>query len=294
MFQFDYIRPNSLEEVTQLLTRYGQRARLIAGGTDLMVQFRERDKRWKEVDYVIDLTALRKELAKITETDDCILIGALNTHADLEQSLLIRNNLPYLSDACSKVGSPQIRNMGTIGGSICNGSPAADPLPPLIASEAIAVIWGPFGKREIVLSDLFSEKGELEFEQGEFLKEIKVKKCSRDTKTAFVKLGRRKALAISRINAAAALTLDDSEVIIKARICPGCIFRKPDRVNEAENLLLGKKPDETLFKEAGHLVSQAMIEKTGRRWSTEYKEPVVEAIVERALLSATGMEAGNE
>lgn len=290
MFRFDYIRVTSVEDVSKNLLQYGEKARLIAGGTDLMVQIREKDKRWKDVDYVIDLTCLKEELAYVTEDEEWLHIGALCTHTELEQNKLISQYLPFLGAACSTVGSPQIRNMGTIGGSICNASPAADPLTPLVASDALTVIHGPETTREVPITELYSEKGNLLLMPGEFVKEFKVKKISADTKTAFAKLGRRKALAISRLNVSTALTFDENKRITKARICPGCIFRNPSRVTEAEEMLIGQFPSEELFAEAGQMVSKVMIDKTGYRWSTEYKKPAVEGMVEKALLMAAGME----
>ena len=106
----------------------------------------------------------------------------------------------------------------------------------------------------------------------------------------FSKLGRRKALAISRLNCAAALTMDSEGTITEARIAPGCIFILPDRVEKAEQVLIGQKPSEELFAKAGKAVSEVMIERTGVRWSTQYKEPVVQEIVLRALCQAAGME----
>ena len=106
---------------------------------------------------------------------------------------------------------------------------------------------------------------------------------------AFEKLGRRKALAISRLNAAVRYSLDEQGMINKVKVAPGCTFSLPQYSCKAEALMLGKYPSKDLFKESGKAVSEEMIEKTGVRWSTEYKQPAIEGIIEKALLMAAGM-----
>lgn len=283
MFKYDYYRAKTLEEVCETLVKYGDKAGIVAGGTDIMVQIREKDKRWKDMECLLDISALEKELRYITEDGDKIHIGALSTHTDLERSPIVDSYIPFLGKAASTVGSPQIRNRGTIGGSICNASPAADPLTPLIALDAYVVIHGPAGEREVLLRDFYVGKGKVDLREGEFLKEFVVEKLPENVVTAFAKLGRRKALAISRLNVSVALGVDEDGVIDFARVAPGCIFVTPDRVEAAEEVLLGQKPSAQLWTEAGKAVSEEMIKRTGVRWSTEYKQPAVEGIVEEAL-----------
>lgn len=290
MITYEYKRARSLDEVASLLEEYGDAARIVAGGTDIMVQIHEKDKRWQGLKCLIDITYLEKELRYVSEDEENIYIGPLSTHTDLENSPVIKRCLPFLGTASSTVGSPQIRNRGTIGGSIGNAFPASDPLPALVAADAVAKLHGTLGERCILLKDLYEGKGKLALRDGEFIREFVIKKLPEGTETGFSKLGRRKALAISRLNCAAALTFDDKGVITRARICPGCIFTVPDRVEKAEKLLIGEKPSEELFYEAGRAVSEVMIERTGIRWSTEYKKPAVEEIVFRALAYAAGME----
>ena len=120
------------------------------------------------------------------------------------------------------------------------------------------------------------------------MKEFTVSTHPDGTDTGNAKLGRSKALAKSRLNVSAALRLDEEGRIDFARIAPGCIFSTPDRVETAENILIGRKPSEELWREAGKAVSEEMIRRTGIRWSTEYKQPAVEAIVEDALTECCG------
>lgn len=288
MFKYDYYRAETPDEVCEVLARYQGKARIVAGGTDIMVQIREKDKRWKELECLLDLSFLEDELRYIREEGDQIHIGALTTHTDLERSEVIKRWIPFLGKAASTVGSPQIRNRGTIGGSICNASPAADPLTPLIALDAWTVIRGRDGERVVTLKDFYTGQGKVGLKEDEFVKEFTVRKLPKGTVTGFAKLGRRKALAISRLNVSAALKLDEEGRIDFARIAPGCIFSTPDRVETAENILIGRKPSEELWREAGKAVSEEMIRRTGIRWSMEYKQPAVEAIVEDALTECCG------
>ncbi len=291
MFKYNYYRAETILDVCKQLATYKEKARIIAGGTDLMVQIREQDKKWLGLECLIDITALEQELRYIKEEENNIHIGALATHTDIEESELIRTYLPFLGAASATVGSPQIRNRGTIGGSICNASPAADPLTPLVAADTRVVIQGLEKIREVKLPEFYLGKGKIDLKDGEFVREFIVQKLSKNVRTEFVKLGRRKALAISRLNVAVALVFDHQGIISEARIAPGCIFVKPDRVTKAEEVVIGKRPSEEVFQAAGKAVSEVMIERTGIRWSTEYKQPAVEGIVEDALCKAAGMEA---
>lgn len=284
----EYLRPATVKEACETLFIRGSDARLIAGGTDLFVQFHENDERWRELKLLVDISALR-ELRFIRENGDSIEIGALTTHDELDRSSLLRSRAAFLSDAAGTVGSRQIRNLGTIAGCVANASAAADPLPPLIALDARAVIAGPDWEREVLLRDLYVKPGLLALEPGEMIVRFVFDKLAEDSKTAFLKLGRRKALAISRMNVAAAITVRNG-VIREARVCPGCLFPTPGRVTAAEELLIGKAPEKTHFDQAGREVAAEMIRRTGVRWSAEYKEPVAAALVSRTLQRAMGEE----
>lgn len=282
MKHFDYVRPTTVEQACALLADTAIHSVVVAGGTDLMVQLREKSKRWKDLERVIDLTAI-PAMSAIVEEDGGLFIGALATHTQIEQSPLVAQYLPTLATACAQVGSPQIRNMGTIGGAICNASPASDPLPALVMCDAMVVITGGNGTRTCHICDVYDGNGNLTLTKGELVEGFRIAPLPQGCKTGFVKLGRRKALAISRLNAAVGLTLADDGTIATARIAPGCIFKAPKRVTTAEALLIGKVPSPELFAQAGAEVSAEMIRITGVRWSTEYKGPVVETVVSDAL-----------
>mgnify|MGYP000093846895 FL=1 len=234
----------------------------------------------------MDVQAL-PELRGIEVREDSIRIGAMTSHTEVNESEVLRKHVPFLSIASSTVGSTQIRNKGTVGGNICNASPAADTLSPFVALNARLVVVSVDGEREVMVKDAMEKAGKLKLAPHEMVTSILIDRID-DYSTAFIKLGRRKALAISRMNAAVALKLENG-VIAAARIAPGCVFSTPDRVEKAEALIVGKAPSAALFEEAGKAVSEEMIARTGIRWSTEYKKPVIEALIQRALCRAAGL-----
>ena len=281
MYQFDYVRPKTLEEAATLLAEGQGDVRVLAGGTDLLVQIHEKNPRWKDLKKVVDITAI-PGLSEIEVKDGFVHVGALVTHTKAEKSEILKEYAPLLADACRTVGGPQIRNKGTLGGAIGNGSPASDPMPALIALDACAVIAGAAGERQIPLTEIIEKPGKTVLAPDEIIKEF-VFPAASDKKMTFLKLGRRKALSIARMNVSIIAKQDEDGTVAFIRVVPGAVFATPGHAEKAEALLLGKKPDEALIQEAADSVAAEMIERTGIRWSTEYKEPVIKVLVRRAL-----------
>ena len=289
MIKYDYTRIEDRNQLSKLLEQYGDEAKIVAGGTDLLVQIHEKSSKLSNMKMMLDISHLDKDMKYIRTEGEELVIGALSTHTEIERDKEVKAYLPSLSAACSLVGSPQIRNMGTIGGSICNASLAADPVPPLLAAEAVLVIGKGEKTRNVRLEEFYLGGGKTALESGEYLQEIRIPIKSGKIYEAFEKLGRRKALAISRLNAAVRFTLDQEGKIDWVRVAPGCIFSIPQRSLKAEEAMLGKAPSKELFCEAGKAVSEEMIEKTGIRWSTAYKQPAIEGVIEKVLSMAAGI-----
>ncbi|MDR0841327.1 MAG: FAD binding domain-containing protein [Christensenellaceae bacterium] len=287
MQQLQYIKPKSLHEALQYLHEYAGQAKPYAGGTDLMVQLRAGERRLAETRYLIDINGLAELHGFAMKADGTISIGAATSHSAVSQSALLQEHAPFLCAAASSVGSPQIRNMGTVGGNLCNGSPAADTLSPFVALGAEIELHSLRGLRSVPAPDIYIGAGKVKLAPDELAVRIHFSSAAAYN-TAFVKLGRRKALAISRMNVAAALLLEEGR-IADARIAPGCVFPVPGRVPMAEKLLLGQTPCAHLFFECGKAVAEEMNARTGLRWSTPYKQPVAEALVQRALCAAAGI-----
>ncbi|MEO8167764.1 MAG: xanthine dehydrogenase family protein subunit M [bacterium] len=278
MNAFNYIMASTLHEAIGLLARHGPNARLLAGGTDLLIEWR----RLPCPKTVIDVSSI-KELKGISVRKELVRVGALTTHSELFQSSVLQELAPLLATAASVIGSPQIRNRGTIGGNIMNAAACADTVPPLIALDAEVVLTSVSGRRKLKLDELFLRPYQTKARPDEILSEIRFAKLPGGAKSSFIKLGRRNAVSISRLSVAAIVVRNDIGIITDARIVPGATFPTWRRVSEAEKMLIGEKPSHELFRAAGNKVSEMMIVETGRRWSTEYKEPVIAVLVRRAL-----------
>jgi carbon-monoxide dehydrogenase medium subunit len=265
-----------------VLAEHGPAARVLAGGTDLLIELRRGSKRAPRV--MVDISGAA-EMSGIADDDDngSIMIGPLATHADLLRSDALRIVAPLLGAAAATIGSPQIRARATVGGNIMNAAACADTVPPLIALGATVTLQSKAGCRDLPLADLFVKPYETRAKPDELLTAIRFPKPGPGAHSAFIKLGRRNALAISRLSVAAIIELGEDGRISDARIVPGAAFPTWQPVTEAERMLLGEKPREKLFAAAGKKVSEEMIKATGRRWSTEYKEPVLAVLVRRAL-----------
>jgi CO/xanthine dehydrogenase FAD-binding subunit len=277
---FDYKIPKTLREACDLLWEARGKVRLIAGGTDLVVGLRNGDHTPR---CLIDITRI-EELRKIDEKDGIVLIGAATTHSEIAASPLVRRYGKVLSEAAFEIGSPQIRNLGTIGGNIVNASPAADTLPPLMVLEAAGRVVSKEGDKEVPLSQLFKGPYETNLKPYEILVEVTFKKLSPGMKSSFIRLARREAMAIARMSVAVVLHMEEGKGRIEdVRISVGSVTPTPQRMSDAEAILKGESLNEELLKMASKKVSEAMIQRSGVRPSTSYKKPVIEALFMRAM-----------
>ncbi|HJX60597.1 MAG TPA: xanthine dehydrogenase family protein subunit M [Thermodesulfobacteriota bacterium] len=284
---FDYKIPRTLKEACDLLWDYGDKARLIAGGTDLVIALRKGDLK---PSCLIDVTNI-PELRKIEEQNGMIFIGAAATHSEIASSSIIKKYGRILSDAVAEIGSPQIRNVGTIGGNIINASPAADTIPPLMVLDAVAQVTSREGEKEVPLYLLFKGPYGTNLKPYEILVNVSFKKLSSDIKTSFVRLARREAMAIARMSVAVILQREKGKRQIKeVRISLGSVTPTPQRITDVEAILRGKTPDEERLKIASRKISEVMIQHSGVRPTTSYKAPVVEALFMRGFRQALGKE----
>jgi xanthine dehydrogenase iron-sulfur cluster and FAD-binding subunit A len=277
---FDYIAVETIAEACDVLAGLGPEVAILAGGTDLLIELRRGTT--KAPKMVLDISRV-PELGGIGEADGGITIKPLTTHSKLARSELLQKFAPLLGSAAAAIGSPQIRGRGTVGGNIMNAAACADTVPPLIALGATVTLHSKEGSRELALAELFVKPYQTKANPDELLTAIRFPKLALGARSAFIKLGRRNALSISRMSVAAILQTGRDGRIVEARIVPGAAFPTWKRVPEAEQMLMGQKPGKKLFVAAGQKVSEEMIKATGRRWSTEYKEPVIAVLVRRAL-----------
>lgn len=285
MRTFEYIAPRSVDETCELLSRYGSDACLLAGGTDLLIEWRR--PKVKGPGVTVDISGVQG-LKGIVDDGKTVNIKPLATHTALMKSDVLHACAPLLVSAASVIGSPQIRNRGTIGGNIMNAATCADTVPPLVALGATVTLLSKTGPRRMSITDLFVKPYHTKARPDEVLTGIQFPKLPIGARSSFIKLGRRNALCISRLSVAAVLVMDEEQRITEARIAPGAALPTWQRVREAEELLVGKKPSHALLAESGKAVADIMIKHTGRRWSTEYKEPVIAVLVRRVLEACTG------
>jgi CO/xanthine dehydrogenase FAD-binding subunit len=288
MKQFSYVKAGSLGEAYAFLAEHPCSTRVMAGGTDLVVEIRMNERSICDMEYVLDISGL-KSLTGIREKLGVITIGALATHEEVHNAALIKSKAPLLAEACGLVGGPQTRARGTVGGNICNASPCADSVTALTALDAILTLSSFKGNRQVPIQAFLSAGESSRIEPGELLTEISFNALNENETSAYIKLGRRKALAIARMNTGAVLERKDG-IITNARVSIGAAFPHQRRLSGVEAHLVGKRPDERVLDEACGQAAKEMLEITGVRWSTEYKEPVIQTLVKRCIEKALVME----
>jgi len=260
-------------------------ARPLAGGTDLLIALRRESSSLPAL-HLIDLSRL-PDLATIAgASPGGVTIGARATHAALAADATVRSAAPLLATAAAAVGSPQIRNLGTLGGNLCTAAPCADTLPPLLALEAILEVQATSGQRCIPVQDLVQGPYETSLRPDELLIRISCPALPPCSGSAFIKLGRRRALSISRGSLAVVLTADDAGRLRRVRLAAGSVLATPCRFEAVEQQLLGATLQERTIAGAAELFAQEMVRRGGRRWSTPYKEAALPALVRRALRAA--------
>lgn len=279
MARFNYVRAHSIIQAVELLNEPGLTSRPLAGGTDLTVYLRQKPP-W--FDRLVDITHI-PELKIIEQQDGQIKVGSGVTFTRAAQSDLLRQVAPLLVQACQSVGSLQIRNLGTLGGNVVNAAACADSLPPLVCLEAVAHLRGANGDRRIPVTDFVIGPNQTDLHPGELLTHFTFQVPPAGVRSTFVKLGRRNAQSISRLSMATMGRTSAAGLVDYVRLTPGAAMPRLTRLEPVEQLLFGQNPTEALLIEAGKKVAAVMIEATGLRWSTVYKELAIQALAERTL-----------
>ena len=233
----EYYSPKSSTELFKLLAEMDQPT-FLAGGTDLLVRYYNK---LDLLEKVVDLSKV-KEFGGIKQEGDKIHIGALTTHQEIEDSVILKKVLPALQEAAAEVGSPQIRHRGTIGGNIANASPAADLVPVLTVVNAKVELNGVDGKRVVGLDDFLLGPGQTLLKEQEVLTDIFFSVPQNDEVVVFQKLGKRRALSISVVNLALLLKVNqENSEIVDIKIYLGSVGPKVLRARSVENFLRGEK-----------------------------------------------------
>jgi CO/xanthine dehydrogenase FAD-binding subunit len=277
-----YLRPRHLSEALTLLDEYREDARIIAGGTDLLIQIRKREVNPK---VLIDITQI-PDLDMIKCEEGLIKIGALATHRQVASSSLIREKALALSQGASWLGSPQIRNMGTVGGNIVSGQPGADVTLPLLAHNAAVKVVNKKGERTIPLTQFFEGPGKTVLDRNlEIATEILFPVLKEGETSLSLRLAKRKALALPILVASLVLSADLKERRFHyVNIALGPVAPVPFRAKETERYLASAPIREEVIKEAAQKAAQEANPRTNPlRGSGAYRKDMVAALVERGL-----------
>lgn len=265
------IKGETVEEVLNFLDEYNSQGEIIAGGTDIVVAMRNKEKSPK---ILIDISSI-EELSYIKEEDNFIELGGTTTFTQVVESQKFNNNLKGFKKACRLVGSPQIRNKGTIGGNIINASAAADSVPPLIALGSTIILRNKEGSREVKLEDYYKNWEREKIKENELLTSIRFKKPKVNEIITFDKLGLRKALAISRINISIFISLDKFKTIKNIKIVSGALGKYPMRERAVEDYLKGEKIDRININDSIEILQREMNKRLKGRASLPYKMEAV-------------------
>lgn len=277
----DYFAPATLDEALAKLGQQAGGAQIIAGGTDLLPRMRAG---LVNPNLLVDLASLA--LAGIRREGSFVYLGARVTHAQVLESKLLRQHYPALVVACEAIGGPSIRNRGTLGGNLVNASPAADAAPPLLVYDADLLLVSQGAERCLPLADFFFGPGKTALARDEILKEVRLPVPSGRTAAAFLKLGKRQAMAIAVVSVAVRLTLNQNSRIDQARIALGSVAPRPLRAMESEKVLLGRPLEKLPIVEAASVAAGEASPISDIRASGDYRRRMVEVLVRRALSSA--------
>jgi xanthine dehydrogenase iron-sulfur cluster and FAD-binding subunit A len=261
-----YKQPTSLAETLGLLQKHAQTARLIAGGTDVLVELQ---RGVKPTQMLIDISKL-EELRYIQQQGQYVVLGALSTHNDILKSALCWQHALPLVQASQEVGAPQIRARATVAGNLLTASPANDTIPPLLALDAELLLSSAHGQRLIPLSQFYQGVRRTSLQRDEILREIRIPIVSEPRKSLFLKLGLRRAQAISVVNLACVLTLQQN-IVSDARITLGCVAPIVVRATHVEEFLIGKELTREVCEEAGRIVQQDCAPITDIRATAAYR-----------------------
>jgi aerobic carbon-monoxide dehydrogenase medium subunit len=280
-----YLVPETLPQALQMLADYQGRARIIAGGTDVIVGLRRRDY---DVEALVDISRI-PGMRGIDLNGESIILGGLVTHAQSAASALIREKAGLLASGCAAVGSPQIRTIATVAGNLVSGQPAADAAIPLLALDAQVAIASTNGERVVRLSDFFLDVGKTVVDPSrEILTRIEFKPLGSNQGGSYLRLSKRRALSLPMLVCAVVVTLDDSKrVIIEAAIALGPVAPTPFRSKRIEDAIKGKTATLKTLQEAAENASAYCSPRDSLlRGSCDYRQEMVKVLVKRGLRSA--------
>jgi CO/xanthine dehydrogenase FAD-binding subunit len=279
MQSFEYCRPHSIAEAVALLAEHGAGARVLAGGTDLVIGLRNQEIR---PTAVIDLKRIPELSPGIRREDGGLIISATTVMTDIEHDEAVRQHFPALAEAASTVGSVQIRNRATMVGNICNASPAADTAPPLLVYDASAVAVGSGGTRRIPLDDFFVRSGQTTLQPGELVTGLEVPFPTARTAAAYTRMTRRRGTDLASITLCCGV--DENRI---TRLAYGSVGPRPVLVIDDSGVLVDPDaPDEAKTPILAEMLAGASPSPRSMRAGPEYRLAMLPVLARRALQTA--------
>ena len=282
MKKFDYYQPESLNEAYRLMEENEGRARYIAGGTDIIWRIKQGVIK---ADALISLRRIRP-LEGISRNGG-LTLGSMALFRNIEKDSSIARDYPSLTQAVSILANPQVRNVATVGGNLCNGAPSADSVPPLMVLEAVLTLEGPGGSREVPIGNFFTGPGQTCMDRTEILTKIKIPKTVPNSGSAFLKKG-RVSQDIAVVNAAAFLVME-GKMCRKCRLAVGAVAPVPLRLTNIEEMVEGREIDPELLDRVGEMVERAVSPITDVRSTEDWRRVMSGVLVKRAIQKAHKM-----
>ena len=279
MHEFSYEAPTSLAQAIALLKRHGEKARPFSGGTDILIQMRAGVRRPA---HLVDLKQI-KDLRQIKfDAKKGLRLGATVPCIEIYENAQMRKNYPGLTEAAHLIGSLQIQSRASVGGNLCNGSPAADTTPALIALGAKAKVAGGRGSRQVPVEDFVVSPGRTVLKAGELLVEFLIPAPKRHSSDAYLRFIPRNEMDIAVVGVGASLTLD-GDVVKAARIALGAVGPTPIFAAKASESLVGKKLDDAAIETAAQLASEASSPIDDMRGTAEFRRHIVSVLTRRTI-----------
>ncbi len=282
--EFEFHEPLSISEALELKQKLRSSARILAGGTDLLVQMK---KKLVHADHLISLLRIR-ELTEFKKNRNCIKIGACMTMDAIASSPFIHKKFQALRQGALSLGNHLIRNRATIGGNVCNASPAGDTLCPLIVYNAMAILENTENQRQIPVKKLFKGPGRILMDDNEILTGFILPMPAKNCGASYIQLGKRKSSEINLVNVASLIELEpETRIIKKARIALGAVGPTPIRSSNAEKILENRQASEDLFYEAGEQARHSDCSPIDDfRASAAYRKAMAGVLTKRTLKAA--------
>jgi CO/xanthine dehydrogenase FAD-binding subunit len=283
MSALEYCAPNSLSELVAALgAASAEPVHALAGGTDLLVQMRTGTRK---PGRIVDLKRV-PELTRITISDETLKVGAAVPAAEIVEHPELARLVPGLVEATDLIGSTQIQGRATLGGNLCNGSPAADTVPALEALEARCLVVGPEGERELAVSEVVTGPGQTSLAVGEAIVEFRIARPVARSADAYLRLIPRSEMDIAVVGAAASLRLDEAGRCTHARIVLGAVGPTTIEVPDAAAALVGTEIDEAALAGVAAAASAAARPIDDKRGTTEYRKHVAGVLARRSAAIA--------